>query len=417
MDEKGPAQSATSITIPLNYQGRLPGLEELRSLAAILVVGLHSGVPYLRTRMTALSWPTHDAHPSALVDALYWCIEGFIMPLFFVLSGWSAATLCLKKNHLEFVADRTRRVLVPLFVASLLILPMMLFIWSAGWVIYLGYPPNKLLSFNFDGEMRGNLWGLAHLWYLEYLYVYCLALALVAGLGSWIRRRPTLAGRLPIMLFPAGMFVLAAIVLSWDRRVVLGFYQTYLPVPSKLAYYAIYFSAGIALKHLPALQSAVQRWSGTCSLIAAAAFGVLLPLIHGQDNPAFSLTDRVCLGVALAAFGVSTTLSIFGFFLGRSRPAQPWVLGLSEASLWIYVMHLPAVGLAQIDLAAWGGPTVVKFALVWTTAVVWTLLTYEGLVRNTWLGHLLHGERQLAQRGFSMTILRAMLVTSRSKAA
>ena len=417
MDDKGPSQSATALTIPAFYQGRLPGLEELRTLAAILVVGLHSGVPYLRTRMVALSWPTHDTHPSALVDALYWCIEGFIMPLFFVLSGWSAATLCMKKTNREFLADRSRRVLIPLLAASLLILPMMLFVWSAGWIIFLGYPPEKLLSFNFDGEIRGNLWGLAHLWYLEYLYVYCLVLAGVGWLLTRFRVELTWPARLPFLWFPAGMAILGAVLLTFDSRIVLGFYQTYLPVPSKLAYYAIYFFAGLALKNLPHVQSGIWRRSGTFGLLAVTAFGVLLPLIHRQSDPGFTQAENIYLGIALAVFGVSTTMAIFGFFLGRTRPARSWVLGLSEASLWIYMMHLPAVGLVQIDLANWSGPTVVKFALVWTAAVIWTLLTYEGLVRKTWLGRLLHGERQLAQRGFSMTILRAMLVTSRSKAA
>lgn len=417
MDDKGTLQSATTLTIPAHYQGRLPGLEELRSLAAILVVGLHSGVPYLRTRMTALSWPTHDAHPSALVDALYWCIEGFIMPLFFVLSGWSAATLCVKKSSREFVADRSRRVLVPLIVAALLILPLVLFVWSAGWVIFLGYPTHKLLSFNFDGEIRGNLWGLAHLWYLEYLYVYCLVLAGAYWLWGHLGGVQKSVGRLPFAFLPASMLLAGAALLTWDHRIVLGFYQTYLPVPSKLAYYAIYFSAGVALKSLPALQRGIQRWSAAFGLVAAGAFGILLSLIHRTDDPGFSQMENLYLGSALAVFGVSTTLAIFGFFLGRTQPARTWVLGLSEASLWIYVMHLPAVGLAQIDLAAWNGSTVVKFALVWALALAWTLLTYEGLVRKTWLGRLLHGERHLAQRGFSMTILRAMLVTSRSRAA
>ena len=65
----------------------------------------------------------------------------------------------------------------------------------------------------------------------------------------------------------------------------------------------------------------------------------------------------------------------------------------------------------------WEGPTVVKYLLTWLAAMVWTLLTYEGFVRKTWLGRLLHGERKLAQRGFSTTTLRTMFKTSRSKAA
>ncbi|HEV8060206.1 MAG TPA: acyltransferase family protein, partial [Gemmataceae bacterium] len=229
MDDKGSLQSATTLAIPADSQARLPGLEELRTLAAVLVVGLHAGVPYLRTRMIGLSWPTHDAHPSALVDAIYWCIECFIMPLFFVLSGWSAATLLVKKTSWAFLTDRSRRVLLPLGVAALLILPLVLFVWSAGWVIYRNYAPQKLLSFNFDGEIRGNLWGLAHLWYLEYLYLYCVVLSGLAWVVASRSRGVRLAARAPFVLLPACMTLIGALLLTWDHRVVLGFYQTYLP--------------------------------------------------------------------------------------------------------------------------------------------------------------------------------------------
>ena len=205
--------------------------------------------------------------------------------------------------------------------------------------------------------------------------------------------------------------------MAWDHRIVLGFYQTYLPVPSKLAYYAIYFFAGVGLKLQPHLQASLMRWRSAFALVSVAAFVVLLPLIHARPEPGFSKADHARLAIALAVFGVSTTLAIFGFFLARSKPARPWVLSVAEASLWIYLMHMPAVGLMQIDLGNWAGSRVLKYGLVWGMAMVWTMLTYEGLVRKTWLGRLLHGERQLAQRGFSMTMLRAIMPTSRSKAA
>src|ERR1700722_3300092 len=153
MDDKGPS----SLPIPTQNQGRLPGLEELRALAAVLVVGLHAGVPYLYTPMIGLIWPTRDPQPSALVDAIFWGIESFIMPLFFVLSGWSAATLFAKKTGWTFVVDRSRRVLLPLGVAMLLILPLVLYVWVMGWVIYLNLAPLKLRSLRFDGEIRNNI--------------------------------------------------------------------------------------------------------------------------------------------------------------------------------------------------------------------------------------------------------------------
>jgi glucans biosynthesis protein C len=417
MDDTHAASGLEPRLLLANAQGRLPGLEELRAMAAVLVVALHAGIPYLKTRMIAVVWPTFESRPSALVDAFFWCIECFIMPLFFMLSGWSAATLLKKHVGWEFLSDRTRRILLPLIVGSFLALPFMMYVWATGWIVFQDYPFHKYLSLRFDGEIRGNFWGFAHLWYLEYLYIYCLVLALVAwamaslGLG----RSPRSGGR--FALLPGGMMAAGAIILTWDNRIVLGFYQTFHPVLSKLLYYGIYFCAGLALKSLPVLQEGAKRHFARFGLTAAGTFCVVLPLIHARSQTGLGSVERAALGLALAVFGVCTSLAIFGFFLTRQRPARPWVLAISEASLWIYIMHMPTVGLVHIDLATWQGPTVVKYLLTWLAAMVWTLLTYEGFVRKTWLGKLLHGERKLAQRGFSITTLRTMLSTSRSRAA
>ena len=417
MDDTHAAGGSQPRLLLADNSGRLPGLEELRALAAVLVVGLHAGIPYLKTRMIAVVWPTFEARPSALVDAFFWCIECFIMPLFFMLSGWSAATLFKKHVGWEFLTDRTRRILLPLIVGSFLALPFMMYVWATGWIVFQNYPFHKYLSLRFDGEIRGNFWGFAHLWYLEYLYIYCLVLTLAAwasvkvGLGRYLRT----GGR--FALLPGGMMAFGAIILTWDNRIVLGFYQTFHPILSKLLYYGIYFSAGLALKSLPALQEGAKRHYARFGLVAAATFCVVLPLIHARSQPGFSDVERAGLGLVLAVFGTCTSLAIFGFFLTRQRPAGPWVLGISEASLWIYIMHMPTVGLVHIDLATWQGPTALKYLLTWLAAMVWTLLTYEGFVRSTWLGKLLHGERRLAQRGFSITTLRTMFSTSRSRAA
>ena len=417
MDDTHAANGHEPLLLPTNPSVRLPGLEELRALAAVLVVALHAGIPYLKTRMIAVVWPTFETRPSAIVDAVFWCIECFIMPLFFILSGWSAATLYKKHVGWEFLTDRTRRILLPLAVGSLLALPAMMYLWATGWIVFQNYPFHKYLSLRFDGEIRDNFWGFAHLWYLEYLYIYCLVMALTAWLVAKVGR----PGLLPITnhfgWLPCGMACLGAAILTWDSRIVLGFYQTFHPILSKLLYYSIYFSAGLALKSLPALQEGAKRHYSRFLVSAVVSFCVVLPLIHARSQPGFGGVGRAGLGLAMAIFGTSASLGIFGFFLTRLRPARPWVLGIAEASLWIYIMHMPTVGLVHIDLATWQGATVVKYVLTWLAAMVWTLLTYEGLVRTTWLGKLLHGERKLAQRGFSSTTLRTMFKTSRSRAA
>ena len=50
------------------------------------LVALHAGVPYARHPMPGLIWPVSDSR-SGVVDAIFWSIEVFIMPLFLVMAG------------------------------------------------------------------------------------------------------------------------------------------------------------------------------------------------------------------------------------------------------------------------------------------------------------------------------------------
>ena len=67
------------------------------------------------------------------------------------------------------------------------------------------------------------------------------------------------------------MVVVGAIILTWDNRIVLGFYATFPPHLSKYFYYSIYF-AGLALKSLPNLQAGVKRRRRRFAVLAAAVF-------------------------------------------------------------------------------------------------------------------------------------------------
>ncbi len=104
-------------------QTRLHGFDALRAAAACLVIMLHAGTPYAFHPMPGLVWPTHDAAPSPVVDALFWWIECIIMPLFFVISGFFAAQLIGKLGAGDFVRHRTKRLLLPMLAGVLIILP------------------------------------------------------------------------------------------------------------------------------------------------------------------------------------------------------------------------------------------------------------------------------------------------------
>ena len=67
---------------------------------------------------------------------------------------------------------------------------------------------------------------------------------------------------------------------------------------------------------------------------------------------------------------------------------------VARASFWIYLIHVPIVGLAQISLAQLPVPALGKFLLASAATLALTLMTYHVFVHNTWLGMFLDGCRR-----------------------
>ena len=85
-------------------------------------------------------------------------------------------------------------------------------------------------------------------------------------------------------------------------------------------------------------------------------------------------------------------------FIGmfRSLLAKPSrrIRYVSDASYWLYLAHLPLIMLAQWAVRDWLAPSLVKFVLVCVVVTGFLLLTYQFMVRYTWIGRLLNGPRQ-----------------------
>lgn len=394
---------------------RQEGLDALRGIAAVLVVMLHAGMPYLLQPMPGLAWPTRDAHPSAAVDGVLWAIEGFIMPLFLVLAGLFAGGLCRKLGPLDFVKHRTRRLLVPLLFGAAVIVPLDFGVWTLGFIGDGLCTWSNVRRMKFPGSIHRNLFGLSHLWFLEYLYLMCLGLASWVAIRRWKKSKaPGATGdtSAPTSLVVASSHKLAAnsrlwfptdgvlwiapvaCVLWYEPNVVVGFQHSFFPVIPKFLHAVVFFSMGLWLDGHPSRPARAARFGPAWLAVSAVAFLAMLPLIHRHQAAPLAGALRGALAVAAATFAVGASLGAYGIFLKVARCPR-WLATLSEASFWIYLAHHPIVGLVEIDLARVNWPTELKFVAVTSLTLTLCVASYLTLVRGTWLGTLLHGRRKL----------------------
>ncbi len=95
-------------------------LDAVRSFAMLLGIALHAALAYVGG-----VWIVSDERSSAGLGFLVGGVHGFRMPLFFLLSGFFTAMLWKRRGLTGLLSQRTKRILIPLLLGCLMIVPTM----------------------------------------------------------------------------------------------------------------------------------------------------------------------------------------------------------------------------------------------------------------------------------------------------
>jgi glucans biosynthesis protein C len=395
-------ESALAKTIPPGGGQHWPGLDALRGLAMLLGVVLHASVSYMPHAMPDLVWAARDRSVSPFFDWLFWSIHAFRLPLFFALAGFFTVILHDARGTRGYLVHRSRRLLVPLLGAALILLPVTFAAWAGGWLLTGLCTLDDVRRMQFQPAIQANLYGPAHLWFLEYLYLMCLAFA---G-ACWLRGRLPTHWRNPDSRpvwferfvgsgwFPLVPAVPAALLVGLAPEAICNFRNTFIPEPLRFAYYGIFFVTGTCLGRVRGrlercLVAACTRQVAVCVPLLLVC-GLLLQehLEHGLTG-----AGRLVLGVS---WGLLASLSLFGLtglalrLCPRERPSLRY---LADASYWIYLVHFPLIGLIQTSLFLAPVPAALKFAAVLSLTLAVGFVSYHRFVRHTFLGEFLNGSR------------------------
>lgn len=232
----------------------------------------------------------------------------------------------------------------------------------------------------------------AHLWFLWFLCWMVAGFALCAWaaprLGWQAKKRPWVSSGsrhlwlVPLTCIPAWLMPGSVPNFGPDTS------SSLLPPLPLLGYYAVFFSFGaLYFESQDASHTLGRRW--LLALVTALLF--LFPAGLATTHPSSGLRVLALpLEVLYTWLMCAGMIGLFRRFLARERG---WVRYLSDASYWMYLAHLPLVVAAQLWLREWPLPALVKFLLICIGTFTLLLLSYEYLVRYTWLGTLLNGRK------------------------
>ncbi|MFZ4576609.1 MAG: acyltransferase family protein, partial [Phycisphaerales bacterium] len=241
-----------------------------------------------------------------------------------------------------------------------------------------------------------------HLWFLWFLWWLVVGFAVVAMTTKYLPTIPLPAGLFSMPWCLVWLVPLTAIPQAWmhEHGRSPGFGPDtstgILPVPHVLLYYAIFFGFGALVHASRGFQATLgSRWYLALPLgLVLFPFALRLSDEGASGIIADNATRHVAASAAQALYAWLMTFGTIGLFEAVMTKPRSWVRYLSDASYWMYLVHLPLVIVVQSLLFSLSLPAGAKFAIAVLALTPSLLLTYQLLVRHTRLGVLLNGPRR-----------------------
>ncbi|MBX9460374.1 MAG: acyltransferase family protein [Brevundimonas sp.] len=380
---------------------RLHGLDALRGGALLLGVVLHASLSFFPQQI----WIVADDSRSIGAAGLFFAIHLFRMTAFFLIAGLFAHMMLARKGGWGFARDRASRIAGPLLAFWFPVMAGIVtaLVWNAhaNGLILPGAPPPPPPTYDWTN------FPLTHLWFLYVLVLFCAAALILrapfAALdrdGGWGRIVDRLTGALIGWWTPVLLAAPLALALWLDPKWIAFFAvptpdEGLVPDAGALVGFGLAFGLGFLLDRRRDLLDRIAAWS-PLFLAVAIASGVWAWRLAGGPSiaPMSEPTAAKALAAGVVALAVyASALAATGLclrFLSGVSPARRY---LADASYWVYILHLPLVMLAQVWVQDWTGPWWAKLAGVSLGVLAVCLITYELLVRHSFMGRWLNGRR------------------------
>ncbi|MCK7594641.1 acyltransferase family protein [Pseudomarimonas salicorniae] len=387
---------------------RYHAMDALRAFALLLGVFFHAAESFCPGRT---SWAIVDIRAHWFAEWFQHVSHSFRMELFFVMAGFFAQMMLSRQGAGGFLAQRAQRVLLPLVLGWLILVPPLMAMWIHGAQAmghyadlagHLGIETpagagvlQATWAYYRSGSALGAGFTLGHLWFLHHLALLYTLFLLVRGvsvrlgpvgeaLEAAIDRglRATLRWRLLLPLF--ALAVVPAVYAMGGGVITAN--TTLLPPAAGIYLYGLCFGLGWWLHRnadlLPGVGAGFPALLAIGLALAIATGGDWLP-----DLPTLAYSGLYALMMGCFVFGF---IGLFQRIAGGGHPLWRY---LADASYWIYLIHLPVVVALQILLWQLHWPASLKYGLIIGVAIPTLLLSYHYWVRATAVGVLLNGKR------------------------
>lgn len=363
-------------------------LDWIRIYAFLLLVLYHVGMYYV-------TWDWHIKSPFAsdALEPLMLASAPWRLSLLFLVSGVAAAHL-LAKQAGSFAGARSRRLLIPLLFGMLVIVPPQSYFevveklpggYHDGYLAFWGRYLMADDTFCRDGDcLAVPTWN--HLWFVAYLWCYCMALAILAAVLSARSKSALLAGG--SALFAGARLLWLPVILLGLTRIVLFdmFGSTHGLVDDwyNHAQYGLVFLLGLLFAHNGSVWPRLERARWWMLGLAIATYtGLVTYFSLAGDDPPSAL--RMFMRVVWSAFQWWAIAAILGFaqrWRARDSAARRY---LTEAVFPVYILHQTLIILIAMALRPLGWTPMFEGPLLALATLALSFALFETIRRVKWL--------------------------------
>jgi glucan biosynthesis protein C len=371
---------------------RLHSLDSLRAIMMMLGLVLHSVITY-DTIAHGAEWPMKDpnyTHES--MTWLFWFIHIFRMPVFFIVSGFFGALLFYDRSPKRLLINRTKRVLFPFIVFLLLLWPFVLFGFTYSNMVFGGVENALNEALNIFSQSTTYIPpSTIHLWFLYYLLLFVIV---SFGLGVLIRKFQKFSSKinsifnqilkkhvLRVIDFASITFC----VLKFMNQIWVDTSGSFIPDFNTFIFYFLFYMFGWLLFKSKHLLGLFMKHDILSTILGTILFTVTYFYKDAMNDEILMASNAIT--VWLFSFGM------IGLFIRYASKHSSQMRYISDASYWVYLLHLGFTGLFPGMIADFNIPGPLKALIIFASTTIICFVTYHFLVRATFIGKFLNGRK------------------------
>ncbi|MFK7795676.1 MAG: acyltransferase family protein [Gammaproteobacteria bacterium] len=392
---------------------RIHALDALRATMLLLGVVLHIALTY-SVEGWGSGWPLKDLEASTnIADHAFYFIHYFRMPIFFILAGFFSALLYMRGGILGLIKNRCLRIGIPFFIGIIILYPLVYFSFvfsvKANYLSIFNDNASSIVGASkylyrsvsvadiFPPDNTTHLW---FLYYLLYFYMAMIPLIIIARSckNSWLQQVKFLFTYLlarPIFRIVLLSLMTAYVIFPAGGGILRLANRFSLDIDIFFAYFT-FFGFGWMLFYSKDLLEQFKQYAWLQVLLACCIYLILSFWVWPNIfNPGLisGLNNYIVTSILASVLVWLMFFGLTGLFLRYLDFPSKYVRYMVDASYWIYLIHLPVTVCIPGLIVATGLSAGVKIIIVLFGTIAFGVITYDILVRSTFVGVILSGKR------------------------